>query len=100
MLMLPSSVFSAENTENTVSTASELVLIEGKVRRFDQENQSLQLQLKGGDKVTVRVDWSTALVGYSSPTEIEKGNKVKIWYHEAGTGSTAVKIEKKLMVGC
>ncbi len=100
MLTTPSAGFSVDNTESTVSAVSGLVLIEGKVRRFDPEKQSLQLQLKGGDKITVQIDWSTALVGYSSPTEIEKGNKVKIWYHDAASGSTAVKIEKKLTVGC
>jgi hypothetical protein len=56
--------------------------------------------LKSGEKVTITLDWNTALVGYSSPNDIEKGHKVKIWYSNNSNNSTAVKVEKKLMVGC
>ena len=56
--------------------------------------------MKNGAKLTILIDWNTSLVGYDSPQEIEKKQQVKIWYSGDSQQPTAVKIEKKLMVGC
>ncbi len=100
IILIPNTVLSSEPKDISVSTESGLVLVEGKVRRFNSDEQTLQLQIKNGEKITIKIDWSTELVGYSSPAKIEKGNKVKIWYQPNSTSTTAVKIEKKLMLGC
>ncbi len=84
----------------SIDTSSEVLLVEGKVKQFNTESQTILLQLKDGEKITILVDWNTTLVGYTSSTEIEKGNKVKIWQSTTDGTATAVKIEKKLMVVC
>ena len=85
---------------DAVSQSSDIQIVEGKIKRFNPEEQSLVLQMKNGEKLTILIDWNTSLVGYDSPQEIEKKQKVKIWYSGNNQLPTAVKIEKKLMVGC
>jgi hypothetical protein len=97
---IPCNAIAAEADNSEVSSSVETQLIEGKVKRFDPEKQTVLLQLKNRDKVTILLDWNTKLVGYESSKEIEKGHKVKIWYSGNGKTAKAVKIEKKIMVGC
>ncbi|MEA3469873.1 MAG: hypothetical protein U9R57_16855 [Thermodesulfobacteriota bacterium] len=100
LFLIPGYSFAtAENSEEVTKNADTL-LVEGKIKRFNQEQQSIVLQVKKGKKMTILWDWNTTLVGYSSPQEIEKGQKVKIWYSSNDQKLTAVKIEKKLVVGC
>lgn len=100
LFLIPGNSFAAaENSEEVTENAATL-LVEGKIRRFNQEQQNVVLQVKKGEKMTILWDWDTTLVGYSSPQEIEKGQKVKIWYSSNDQKLTAVKIEKKLVVGC
>lgn len=100
LAFIPLHAFAATPDDLVTSEATDVMLTEGKVKRYNQETQTVLLQLKNGEKVSIVLDWNTALVGYSSPKEIEKGNKVKIWHSNNGQQSTAIKIEKKLIVGC
>ena len=98
--LVPLHSFAGTSADPVMSEATDVILTEGKVKRYNQDTQTILLQLKNGEKVTISVDWNTALVGYSSPNEIEKGHKVKIWHSQNNENAKAVKIEKKLMVGC
>lgn len=100
LFMVPGSSFAAAENNTEISESTNVQLAEGVVKRFSQDQQSLVLQLKNREKITIQLDWNTSLVGYSSPQEIEKQHKVKVWYSSDGQQMTAVKIEKKLMVGC
>lgn len=100
LLCFSSNSFATGEPMDGVSQTADIQLVEGKIKRFNPEEQTLILQMKNGDKLTIILDWNTSLVGYSSPQEIEKKQKVKIWYSGTGAHNTAVKIEKKLMVGC
>jgi hypothetical protein len=99
-LLIPCNSIATETDNVGVTASVNTQLSEGKVKRFNPEKQAVLLQLKNGEKITILLDLNTALVGYASPKEIEKGNKVKIWHSGNGKTLTAVKIEKKLMVGC
>ncbi len=100
IVCIPGQSIAVENNTKSIDTSSEVLLVEGKVKQFNTESQTILLQLKDGEKITILVDWNTTLVGYTSSTEIEKGNKVKIWQSTTDGTATAVKIEKKLMVVC
>lgn len=100
LFLIPGNSFSAEENNNKVTENGDSLLVEGKIKRFNQEQQSVVLQVKKDEKMTILWDWNTTLVGYASPQEIEKGQKVKIWYSSNNQKLTAVKIEKKLIVGC
>ncbi len=91
--------FAAEDN-NGMSLSQDVVVVEGKVKNFKKEKQTLMLKTNKGEKMDILFDWNTALVGYSSLQEIKKGQGVKIWYTVQGKKNTAVKIEKKLDVGC
>jgi len=100
LLTFSSNSFATGDPMEGVSQSTDIQLVEGKIKRYNPEDQSLVLQMKNGKKLTIMLDWNTSLIGYDSPQEIEKKQKVKIWYSGVSPHCTAVKIEKKLMVGC
>lgn len=100
LLTFSSNSFATGEPMEGFSQNTEIQLVEGKIKRFNPEDQSLVLQMKNGEKLMIMLDWNTSLVGYDSPQEIEKKQKVKIWYSGTSPQCTAVKIEKKLTVGC
>lgn len=100
LVFIPGSSIAAETDSANVIKKSNILMVEGKIKRFNSDSQTVLLQLKTGEKLSILIDWNTALVGYASPSEIEKGNKVKIWHSTGNNTTTAIKIEKKLMVGC
>lgn len=75
-------------------------IVQGKVKSYNLEKQTILLKTVTGVKMTIWLDWQTGLIGYSSPQEIEKGHGLKIWYSVKEKKNNAVKIEKKLDVGC
>lgn len=100
LALAPFHSFASTSADSVMSEVTDNTLIEGKVRRYNQDTQTIRFQLKSGEKITITLDWNTILVGYSSPNEIKKGHKLKIWYSNSNDSKTAVKIEKKLRVGC
>lgn len=100
LFLIPENLLATAKTNEGVTENTVTQLVEGKIKRFNQEQQSVVLQVKKDEKMTILWDWNTTLVGYASPQEIEKGQKVKIWYSSNNQKLTAVKIEKKLIVGC
>ncbi len=100
LFLIPENLLATAKTNEGVTENTVTQLVEGKIKRFNHEQQSVVLKEKKGKKMTILWDWNTSLVGYSSPQKIEKGDEVKIWYSGDNQKLTAVKIEKKLMVGC
>lgn len=98
--LTPFYLFAAESANTQVTAANENTLAEGKIKRYTPETKTILLQQKDGEKLQIVLDWNTIFVGYKSPEEIVKGDKVKIWYSIDAKKATAAKIEKKLMVGC
>ncbi len=90
----------AKDDDTGVTTNQDIQLTEGKIKKFDPKNQVVTVQVNKGGKVTISVDWNTALVGYSSLEEIKKGQRVKVWHVVKEDTPTAVKMEKKLEGGC
>jgi len=99
VLLLPPLSFAGEENNN-MSLNQDVIVVQGKVRTFNEETQTLALKTTKGEKLDILFDWNTALIGYSSLAEIKKGHGVKVWYTVGEKKNTAVKIEKKLDVGC
>lgn len=98
-LFIPS--LSVAVTDAKAVDATEAILTtQGKVKSFDQENQVILIKTSKGEKVSIALSGDTALVGYSSLQEIKSKQGVKIWYAVEQDKKVAVKIEKKLEVGC
>lgn len=73
--------------------------LEGKVSAYNVEQGLLTVRDKERVKHTFAIDWQTELVGFQGLGELEKRDELKIWYQ--GTAEPqAVKVEKKLEVGC
>ena len=100
ILVIPSTSTGADPASSEFILDLQTQFIEGNVKRFNAQDQTILLQLKNGVKVTISLDWNTTLIGYDSPKEIERGNKVKIWHSTVNGTDTAIKIVKKLVVGC
>ncbi len=90
----------ATDSGMTAIMNDDTVIVQGKIKGYNQEKQTILLKTKNGEKIIISLDWQTGLVGYSSLQEIEKGHGVKIWYSVKEQMNHAVKIEKKLDVGC
>ena len=89
----------ATDTELLENDAT-ITLFEGKIKRYNEDTHTILLKLKDGEKISISLDWNTSLIGYESPEEIKRGQKVKIWYSNTTQQPTAIKIEKKMILGC
>ncbi|MBU1138034.1 MAG: hypothetical protein KKD01_02575 [Proteobacteria bacterium] len=90
----------AGDDNKDMSLSQDILVVQGKVKSFNREKQTLTIKTSKGDRMTILLNWNTALVGYSSLQEIDKDHGVKIWYVVEEKKHTAVKIEKKIEVGC
>ena len=98
-LFIPS--LSVASTASKAVDATETILTtQGKVKSFDQEKQVILLKTSKGEKMSIALSGDTALVGYASLQEIESKHGVKIWYAVEQDKKVAVKIEKRIEVGC
>ena len=98
-LLIPQLSFAANETE-TVAAAQTILTTQGKVKNFDPEKQVILIKTSKGEKMSIALSGDTALVGYSSLQEIKNKHGVKIWYAVDQDKKVAVKIEKKIEVGC
>ena len=90
----------AAEESSDMSLIQKVLFVEGTIRKFSRKQQTLKIKTSQKEKMDILVHWKTTLVGYSSLHEIKRGHGVKIWYTVEKDKNRAVKIEKKLEVGC
>ena len=98
-LFIPSLSFAVNDTA-AISVNQATLTAQGKVERYNHKKQLITLKTSKGEKMSMVIGWNTALVGYSSLQEIEKEQGIKIWYTIEVEKKIAIKIERKLDVGC
>lgn len=98
-LFLPHIAVAQEELEGR-SVDQEFVLIEGKARTVSLENNTITVKPNKGRKIKIILDSATTFIGVSSLKEIEKANRVKVWYISDGGNKRALKIEKMPDLGC
>ncbi|MCK5071448.1 MAG: hypothetical protein KAR01_12920 [Desulfocapsa sp.] len=98
-IFIPSLSFAVPDSATSIDN-QEVLMAHGKVKSFDQGDQFILLKTSKGEIINIALNWSTVLVGYSSFQEIEKKQGIKIWYAEEVDKKIAIKIERKLQVGC
>ena len=76
------------------------LVIQGKVRSVAPETGELAVKPDKGERLTVVVDGYTKLQGFSALKELEKKQRVKVWYIVEGEKNKAVKVEKLPELGC
>jgi len=89
----------AGNSSSAVSL-DEPLFIQGVVRRVLPEKNMIIIKITQGEKISVRVDHKTGFVGIVSLDELEKGQRLKVWYKIIGEKKKAVKVEKLPELGC
>ena len=99
VLLLPQSIAAQEELEER-SVDQEFSFVEGKARAVSVENNIITVKPNKGKKVEIFIDLSTVFKGASSLEDIEKNNRVKVWYVLDGEGRKAVKVEKLPELGC
>lgn len=101
LALIPFQSFAMDATDTELlENDTTVTLVEGKVKRYDEDTHTVLLTLKDGEKISIIIDWNTSLIGYESPNDIKRGQKVKIWYSNTAQQPTAIKIEKKMILGC
>lgn len=98
-LFIPS-LSSAVTDSAAISVDQTILVAQGKVKSFDQKEQFILLKTSKGERMNIVLNWDTALVGYSSLQEIQQEQGIKIWYTVEVGKNIAIKIERKLEVGC
>lgn len=98
--LLPYVVLAQEGSEGR-SVDQEFVLVEGKVRNISLENYTITVKPNKGIKTKIVLDSATTFKGASSSLkDIEKANRIKVWYIFDGENKRALKIEKLPDLGC
>ena len=90
---------SAENSNSAVSI-DETLLIQGVVRRVLPVENMLIIKISQGEKISIRVDPQTGFVDIVALEELERGQRVKVWYTIIGEKNRAVKVERLPELGC
>lgn len=76
------------------------LVLQGKVREVSPENNELAVKPDKGEWITVVFDDFTKIIGFTALKELEKKQRVKVWYIIEGTKNKAVKVEKLPELGC
>jgi hypothetical protein len=98
-LLLPHIVLAQEGSEGR-SVDQEFVFVQGKARAISLENGTITVKPNKSKKIKIVIDAATTFKGASSLKDIEKANRVKVWYVLDGEDKKAVKIEKLPELGC
>ena len=99
LLIFFTSFVSAENI-NSAMSINEILLIQGVVRRVAPEKNMLLVKVTQGEKIKIRVSQQTGFVDIVSLEELERGQRVKVWYTIIGEENMAVKVERLPELGC
>ena len=89
----------AQSQDEMMSFEQELV-VKGKVKDIFFLEQVIVVKPNKGKKMQFRFDDKTLFSGFSSLEEIERMQRVKIWYQTDDEENKAVKIEKVPELGC
>ena len=82
------------------SVDQEFVLVEGKARAISLESNTITVKPNKGKRIEMVLDSATTFKGASSLQDIEKANRVKVWYILDGENKRVLKIEKLPELGC
>ncbi len=81
-------------------STEDMSYVRGIVSRVYPDKMQISVKPAKGKRVRITIDLQTILEGVSHPDEFEKGQQLKVWYHEEGDVLRAVKIEKMMELGC
>lgn len=98
-LCLPLIVLSADSPDQ-VGDASKELIIKGLVRSVSVSDQTLILSQEKGQKTQFTIDRQTVFVGFSNLKDLQRKDRIKVWYRSDSTRNTAVKIVKLPELGC
>jgi hypothetical protein len=91
----------AQEDTTGMTLEHDFLLVEGKVSSVSIESNELTVKPNKGKKVMVLVDSETIFLGEAaSLLDIEKRQKVKVWYLTEGERNRAIKVEKIPKLGC
>ncbi|NOQ45107.1 MAG: hypothetical protein GQ559_00260 [Desulfobulbaceae bacterium] len=92
--------FVAAQAGSTEISVDDALFVQGSVKRVVLETDIITVKSSKGERIKIHVDWQTGFVGMSSLEELEKGQRVKVWYTVAGDENKAVKVERLPDLGC
>lgn len=77
----------------------EVLFIQGSVKKIFSGQSGVVVKPTSGEKMRIRLDEQTELVGIPLLENLQRGHQVRIWY-SGGEENRAVKLEKLPDVGC
>ena len=92
-------LLAAQNSTSEMSF-NEALFTEGVVKRISLKKKLITIKPSKAERVKIQIDEHTDFTGMSALEELEKGQRVKIWYTVIGEENRAVKVERLPDLGC
>ena len=99
LLFFWTSLVAAQNSTSEMSV-DEALFIQGSVKRISLEKKLITVKPSKEERIKIQVDEQTDFIGMSALEELEKGQRVKVWYIVIGDENRAVKVERLPDLGC
>ncbi|MEN8199393.1 MAG: hypothetical protein ABFR63_04900 [Thermodesulfobacteriota bacterium] len=78
----------------------ETAVIQGIIRRISTEKNSIIVKISKGEKIQLLFSPQSRFVGATSLYELERGQRVKVWYSSGEGEHTVLKLELLPELGC
>lgn len=99
LLLFWSPLVVAQNSTSEISV-DEALFIQGIVKRISLEKKLITIKPSKAERVKIQLDEQTDFAGMTALEELEKGQRVKVWYTVIGDENRAVKVQRLPDLGC
>ncbi len=90
----------ATQHETNQTTINKVFITQGIVRRISLNDNEITVKPHKEPQVTIKVDGKTTFFRMFSLQDLEKYQRVRVWFTVIGERKRAIKIEKLPQVGC
>ena len=84
----------------SITTDQPFISVKGKISSISLESMLMVIKPNKDKRIKVQLTEGTEFVNFYSYKELEKSNRVKVWYKTDGEVNKTVKIEKYPELGC
>ena len=99
LLTAPQFIY-AETDPEEMSLEHDILVIEGKVQDVSSENKTLTVKPNKAKAIVILMETETKTIGFNVLGELEKKQRIKVWYYMEEESYIAVKVEKFPDLGC
>jgi|GEM_PF-1001759 membrane protein implicated in regulation of membrane protease activity len=99
-LLLLLAPFVVAQDDTSQGAKNEPLFIQGVVKRVSLEKRAITLKPSRQERIKITVDDQTGFIQMSTLEELQKGQRIKVWYTVDGNKNRVVKVERLPDLGC